>query len=381
VKYRRQQNLERRNKELKSEEFEKQEQRIMWLYGLLIAQAMASTVIDPVYWRVDNARFPDVRRVHFEEKMDIYCPLDERGAQASSDSHHFQIIWLVDKESYESCTLNEATSRRIMTCDVPHREKKFTVKFQKVSPSPFGLEFDEGAYYIISTSIGQNRSEEQITNRRHGVCQTHGMRMKLEVTQGVERGLEPKDDQTEDTHTKASETTTSDEDYTPYTDAELIEGEAVSEKSTATISTAIIVGVVFFVFIMFLIVIAFILFRRTSQKAKSSAFNPSTMSDYTIGKNGRYQDSYQDHQYADHLVPTAAVAGSPLPHPFIGQPAEYGPKIVTLYPKHPAEHGLATSQVASDFTYRPYPVPQQQKATLSSNGERLSERSDATVLV
>ena len=30
----------------------------------------------------------------------------------------------------------------------------------------------------------------------------------------VERGLEPKDDQTEDTHTKASETTTSDEDYT-----------------------------------------------------------------------------------------------------------------------------------------------------------------------
>jgi hypothetical protein len=198
----------------------------------------------------------------------------------------------------------------------------------------------------------------------------------------VEHGLEPKDDLTEDTHTKASETTTSDEDYTPYTDAELIEGEAVSEKSTATISTAIIVGVVFFVFIMFLIVIAFILFRRTSQKAKSSAFNPSTMSDYTIGKNGRYQDSYQDHQYADHLVPTAAVAGSPLPHPFIGQPAEYGPKIVTLYPKHPAEHGLATSQVASDFTYRPYPVPQQQqKATLSSNGERLTERSDATVLV
>ena len=60
-------------------------------------------------------RFPDVRRVHFEEKMDIYCPLDERGSQASSDSHHFQIIWLVDKESYESCTLNEVTSRRVRT--------------------------------------------------------------------------------------------------------------------------------------------------------------------------------------------------------------------------------------------------------------------------
>ena len=119
---------------------------------------------------------------------------------------------------------------------------------------------------------------------------------------------------------------------------------------------------------MFLIVIAFILFRRTSQKAKSSTFNPSTMSDYTIGKNGRYENSYQDHQYADHLVPAA-----PLPHPFIGSPADYGQKIVTLYPKHPAEHGLATSQVANDFTYRPYPA--------NSTGERLSERTDATVLV
>ena len=119
---------------------------------------------------------------------------------------------------------------------------------------------------------------------------------------------------------------------------------------------------------MFLIVIAFILFRRTSQKAKSSTFNPSTMSDYTIGENGRYENSYQDHQYADHLVPAA-----PLPHPFIGSPADYGQKIVTLYPKHPAEHGLATSQVANDFTYRPYPA--------NSTGERLSERTDATVLV
>jgi len=341
----------------------------MLLFGLLVAQSLASTVIDPVYWRVDNTRFPDVRRVHFEEKMDIYCPLDETGSDASSNSHHYQMIWLVDKESYESCTLNEVTSRRIMTCDVPHREKKFTVKFQKVSPSPFGLEFEEGAYYIISTSVGENRSEEQISNRQHGVCQSHGMRMKLEVTQGVETGVELKE--TEGTHTKASETVPSDADYTPYEsskDTILIGEDPVSDKSTATISTAIIVGVVFFVFIMFLIVIAFILFRRTSQKAKSSTFNPSTMSDYTIGKNGRYENSYQDHQYADHLVPAA-----PLPHPFIGSPADYGQKIVTLYPKHPAEHGLATSQVANDFTYRPYPT--------NSTGERLSERTDATVLV
>ena len=28
----------------------------MLLFGLLVAQSLASTVIDPVYWRVDNTR-------------------------------------------------------------------------------------------------------------------------------------------------------------------------------------------------------------------------------------------------------------------------------------------------------------------------------------
>lgn len=173
------------------------------------------------------------------------------------------------------------------------------------------------------------------------------------------------------------------DDYTTYTPSDdeitLIE-EEIAEKRTGTISTAIIIGVVFFVFIMFMIVLAFILFRRTSQKSKSSAFNPSTMSDYTIGKNGRYQDSYQDHQYADSYPTQGVPPGSPLPHPFIGTPAEYGPKIVTLYPKHPAEHGLATSQVANDFTYRPYQL-QNGQAPPPGNTERLTERTDATVLV
>jgi len=353
----------------------------MLLFGLFLSQALASTVIDPVYWRVDNKRFPRVRRVHFEEKMDIYCPLLEQGAQASSQSHHFQKIWMVDKESYDSCMLNE-NSRFIMTCDVPHREKKFTLKFQRVSPSPFGFEFDEDDYYIISTSGGQNASGEQLDKRAHGVCQSHHMKMKLEVTQGEEVGVVQEDD-AEDTHKEPARPSV-DDDYRPYTepDDEIDEiEEEIAEKRTGTISTAIIIGVVFFVFIMFMIVLAFILFRRTSQKSKSSAFNPSTMSDYTIGKNGRYQDSYQDHQYADSYPTQGVPPGSPLPHPFIGTPAEYGPKIVTLYPKHPAEHGLATSQVANDFTYRPYQLQNGQAAPPTNNTERLTERTDATVLV
>ena len=101
------------------------------------------------------------------------------------------------------------------------------------------------------------------------------------------------------------------------------------------------------------------------------------MSDYTIGKNGRYQDSYQDHQYAD--IPNQGVPpGSPCPTPSLA-PRRVGPK-TSPYPKHPAEHGLATSQVANDFTYRPYQL-QNGQAPPPGNTERLTERTDATVLV
>ena len=36
-----------------------------------------------------------------------------------------------------------------MRCDTPHKEKKFTMKFVQVNPSPFGFEFDEGDYFLI----------------------------------------------------------------------------------------------------------------------------------------------------------------------------------------------------------------------------------------
>lgn len=353
----------------------------MKLLAILAAVINASTTIDPIYWRVDNARFPDVRHVHFEEKMDIFCP-DMRDGDSSSVSHHYQKIYMVDRESYESC---QRTSKAtyITTCNAPKREKKFTIKFQQVNPMPYGLEFSEGTYYLISTSGGTD--ESLIDQTLGGVCQSHGMRVKLEVTQGVERGPEVIDQNQNDQSTVHR--TTEVNKPTEYTIQVL--PDVTPEHYTQTVSTAIIVGIVFLVFIMFLVVIAFILFRRTSLKSKSSAFNPSTMSDYTIGKGGSFQDSYQDgiHHYAPpvHVTPPH-VTNNNQQIPYINNPADYGQKIVTLYPNHVTRTNqtLNQSQLASDFTYRPQPVvthPVVNHNTSGSYVERLSERTDQTVLV
>ena len=46
-----------------------------------------------------------------------------------------------------------------MRCDTPHKEKKFTMKFVQVNPSPFGFEFDEGDYFLICKYLRQESQQ------------------------------------------------------------------------------------------------------------------------------------------------------------------------------------------------------------------------------
>lgn len=357
----------------------------------MLSMAGASNRIDPIYWRIDNHRFKDVRYVNFEDKMDIFCPevSTNSNPETVSSSHHYQTIHLVDREAYDTCTLN-GSEQYVMRCDTPHKEKKFTLMFRRVNPSPFGFEFSEGSYYLISTSSGTKEGQDQFNG---GVCRSHSMKVKFDVKQGEEETVEQINLQNSHRPNQPSQTYHQDSsDYTVYpaesTDTH-IESELITDSTAEKIldngnmSTAIIVGIVFSLFIMVLMVIAFILFKRTSAKSKGSSFNPSTMSDYTIGK-GRfegYHDSYQDHvthhtyDYAigqQHAVPTHPV-------PYIKSPTEYG-KIVTLYPKTNGPQTMGQSQPTHDFTYRPVSYGPDLTAH-ATDAERLSERTNQTVLV
>jgi len=377
---------------------------------MLIALANASNRIDPIYWRIDNHQFQAVRHVKFEDKMDIFCPevSTNQNPETVSSSHHYQTIHLVDKDAYDTCTLN-GSEQYVMKCDTPHKEKKFTLMFRRVNPSPFGFEFSEGSYYLISTSNGNAEGQDQ---KFDGVCSSHNMKVKFDVRQGEEETVEQIDLPDRSISRSPSSkprvpdfsVSTHDSDYTVYqtepngkeTETGSIETEMITEKSekiVGTVSTAIIVGIVFFVFIMFLLVVAFVLFKRTSAKSKSSNFNPSTMSDYTIGGKGahfgQFHDSYQDH-VTSHPIQAYDYSAQPThgqpTHivPFIQSPADYGSKIVTLYPK--TNQTMNQSQPVTDFTYRPVTYAQPDLTANHSHGLpegeiRLSERSNQTVLV
>nr|CAB3241350.1 EphrinB ephrin precursor [Phallusia mammillata] len=134
--------------------------------------------LDPIYWNTSKSN-PTFKAgsqssidVALLDKLDIICP--RRGRDTGD---HFFKLFLVSKENFGTC--NATGGRRLITCDVPQQEKKYTFYFQEISPSPWGLEFEPNkAYYVISTSDG---TKDGIDNKKGGVCQDHNMKIELRV--------------------------------------------------------------------------------------------------------------------------------------------------------------------------------------------------------
>lgn len=89
------------------------------------------------------------------DKMDIVCP---RFDASSGAKEQFYRVYLVSQNQMESCTIDK-TDTPLLNCDKPHRDVKFTFKFQEFSPNLWGLEFLRGKdYYITCESSGPRRT-------------------------------------------------------------------------------------------------------------------------------------------------------------------------------------------------------------------------------
>ncbi|XP_077570216.1 ephrin-B2a-like isoform X2 [Stigmatopora nigra] len=109
--------------------------------------------------------------------MDIVCP---RADTSKDGKEEFYRVYLVSRSQMESCTIDK-TDTPLLNCDKPHRDVKFTFKFQEFSPNLWGLEFLRGKdYYITSTSSGALQS---LDSTNGGVCRTKSMKLVLRVGQ------------------------------------------------------------------------------------------------------------------------------------------------------------------------------------------------------
>ncbi|XP_070689573.1 ephrin-B2-like [Pempheris klunzingeri] len=159
--------------------------RITWSCAAVILLAIIcscrAATLESVHWSSSNAKFsPDKGLVLYPQigdKMDIVCPRTDASVGGKEE---FYRVYLVSRSQMETCTIDK-TDTPLLNCDKPHRDVKFTFKFQEFSPNLWGLEFLKGRdYYITSTSTGSLRGMD---NTNGGVCRTKSMKLVLRVGQ------------------------------------------------------------------------------------------------------------------------------------------------------------------------------------------------------
>ncbi|GLD47345.1 ephrin-B2a-like protein [Lates japonicus] len=159
--------------------------RSAWSCGAVIFLAIVcscrAATLESIHWSSSNAKFTPgqglVLYPQIGDKMDIVCP---RADASSGGKEEFYRVYLVSRSQIESCTIDK-TDTPLLNCDKPHRDVKFTFKFQEFSPNLWGLEFLKGKdYYITSTSTGVLQG---LDNTNGGVCRSKSMKLVLRVGQ------------------------------------------------------------------------------------------------------------------------------------------------------------------------------------------------------
>lgn len=145
----------------------------------LLLHAVIPETLEPMFWTETDKRFESDPfheiTVKIGDKMDLICPRFDDGLNHNQKMFHR--IFEVSKDAFKTC--DSSKGKRLIDCNKPNQEKKYTVLFQDTNPSPYGLEFLPGeTYYYISTSSGNLSGMSQSTG---GGCQSKNMKLAIKV--------------------------------------------------------------------------------------------------------------------------------------------------------------------------------------------------------
>ena len=89
-------------------------------------------------------------------KICLVCPnpatITRETNQNIEKDRMFENMWIVDKHSYDTCTINQsiASNKLLLNCDTPSSLTYYTIVFQIFSPTTNEVLFQPGeTYYII----------------------------------------------------------------------------------------------------------------------------------------------------------------------------------------------------------------------------------------
>ncbi|XP_039256486.1 uncharacterized protein LOC120333183 [Styela clava] len=132
---------------------------------------------DPVITKIikDPNYSLQVQMGHF---MDIVCPLSNLGITDNPEPPALFDLYNVTKEGFDTC--NPLGGRLIFACSLPDQENKLTIKFQSISPSPFGFRFQEcQEYYFLA--VKRSSPLDKASGKKHYKCTKDSERLRIRV--------------------------------------------------------------------------------------------------------------------------------------------------------------------------------------------------------
>ena len=101
-----------------------------------------------------------VQQVKLFSKISVVCPnpvaITTELNQNPSLNHLYENMWIVDKQSFDSCVVNKTIQRNrlLLNCNKPSGLKYYSFVFHMVSPQTFLVEYEAGkSYYIICECV------------------------------------------------------------------------------------------------------------------------------------------------------------------------------------------------------------------------------------
>lgn len=159
--------------------------RITFLYQIYLATS--SPILSSLYWSPLNPIFKTnaTKNVLLGSRIYIVCPHTVLVPADVSKPLHvedmFENVWIVDKEGYNSCTVNTTNPRHKhwLNCNATSTLRHRNIIFDNWGSVDQGYIFDPGQeYYVIATSNG---SMSSLNNLAGGRCSTHNMKMVFYV--------------------------------------------------------------------------------------------------------------------------------------------------------------------------------------------------------
>lgn len=125
-------------------------------------------------FRIDNT--DHIVDVKLGNRMNIFCPFP---IESTDDGSNF-VIYVVNKEEYDTCRILSDSPRTIGECRNSKKPLYYTLTFRQFSPIPGAIDYKPGNDYYFMAASGDKDKHQKVD----ALCRDYNMKIIIKVNGG-----------------------------------------------------------------------------------------------------------------------------------------------------------------------------------------------------